>query len=154
MRVEPSAEVTRYFNRLNINSTNTAEQWKIFSNCCLDPITRNSVLSSLIISLSRYIHLPKSTMIKVSIKLYAIIVNHNNVLSRQHFLRPDEDYVPSLFYWSKPSAGCITAIFVIGLEYLPEGVFTLTFLTLPSWDALLLFFRWSIWLSLYLAQLP
>ena len=71
-------------------------------------------------------------MIKVSIKLYAIIVNHNNVLSRQHFLRPDEDYVPSLFYWSNPSAGCITAIFVIGLEYSPEGVFTLTFLTLPS----------------------
>ena len=34
--------------------------------------------------------------------------------------------------YSKPSAGCTTAIFVIGLEYSPVGVFTFTLLTFPS----------------------
>ena len=45
---------------------------------------------------------------------------------------PMKDYVSSSFYWSKPLAGCITTIFVIGFEYSPEGVFTFTFLTVPS----------------------
>ena len=53
---------------------------------------------------------------------------HGNISSA-----PMKGYVSSSFYWSKPSAGCITAIFVIGLEYSPVGVFnTITFLTLPS----------------------
>ena len=64
MRVEPGAEATHYFYRLNLNSaiTRTEQCRWIFSNCCLDPITRNSVLSSLIFCLSRNIHLRQSLM--------------------------------------------------------------------------------------------
>ena len=59
--------------------------------------------------------------------LISLMFCHGNISSA-----PMKDYVSSFFYWSKPSAGCITAILVIGLEHSPEGVFTMTFLILPS----------------------
>ena len=54
--------------------------------------------------------------------------------SSRNTLRPDEGVSSHLYLsWSSyPSAGYITAIFVMGLSYSPVRVLTFTFLTFPS----------------------